>query len=308
MNVVITASDQLLEQMKQYYANELDLDNNIPHTKFVVTTKDLKVIAYQTNKVMFQGKDASNQASLWEKQGLFNTTNINTNKQIDKQNNCYLTTVDDEYIGSDEVGTGDYFGPVTVCACYINQEIANKVSFLNIQDSKKISDTEIRKIAHELSDIVPHVIYCLDNAKYNEAIKSNNLNQIKAKMHNYVLLKLTKLINKKPVIIVDQFCLPSTYYSYLSDTAHVVDKICFETKAEDKYLAVAIASIIARNAFLEKMDEISDTIGMRIQKGASDLVDTQGVKIVQIHGFEILNEIAKLHFANTKKIMDRLKQ
>ena len=307
MNVVIEASDKLLEQMRQYYASELDLENNIPHTKFVVSTKDLKVIAYQTNKVMFQGKDAKNQASLWEKQGIADQVSLDLPIEKNK-NNCYVATVDCEHIGSDEVGTGDYFGPVVVCAAYINKDIYNKIAHLNLQDSKKLNDHMIRKMAIEIKKTVPHIVYHLDNIKYNEAIKTNNLNAIKAKMHNYVLLQLTKLINKKPKIIVDQFCPPQSYYSYLSDTSIIVDDICFETKAEDKYLAVAIASILARDAFLEQIDMISDRIDMKIQKGASDLVDSQGAKIVQEHGFDILNEIAKVHFANTQKIKDKLKQ
>ncbi|MDF9866796.1 ribonuclease HIII [Bacilli bacterium PM5-3] len=307
MNVVIKASNQLLEQMKQYYASELDLESNIPYTKFVVSTKDLKVIAYQSNKVMFQGKEASNQAKLWEKQGIANIES-QTSHNTSNQKGCYITTIDAEHIGSDEVGTGDYFGPVVVCACYINPDIFNKIAHLNLQDSKKLNDNTIKNMAVELKKVVPHIIYSLNNQKYNEVIKTNNLNKIKAKMHNYVLLKLTKLINKKPVIVVDQFCLPKTYYSYLANTDVVVDDICFETKAEDKYLAVAIASILARNAFLEQLDEISAKIGMRVQKGASDLVDSQGAKLVQEHGFDILNEVAKVHFANTQKIKDKLNQ
>ncbi|MDL2211416.1 ribonuclease HIII [Erysipelotrichaceae bacterium OttesenSCG-928-M19] len=307
MNVVIVASDQLLEQIKQYYSSELDHENNIPHTKFVVTTKDLKVIAYQSNKVMFQGKDASKQASLWEAQSMLNIAVSPSEKAI-KNNNCFVVTNESEHIGSDEVGTGDYFGPVVVCASYLNEDIVKQVSQLNLQDSKKLDDFQIRELAKTLKKIVPHVVYVLDNKKYNEAIMANNLNVIKAKMHNYVLLKLIKLIDKKPMVVVDQFCLPETYYSYLKDTKNVVDNICFETKAEDKYLAVAIASIIARDAFLAQMDQISDKIGMKIQKGASDLVDTQGVEIIKTHGWAIMNDIAKLHFVNTQKIKDKIKQ
>jgi len=307
MNVVIEASDKLLEQMKQYYANELDLESEIPHTKFVVNTKDLKVIAYQTNKVMFQGKEATNQASIWQKQAISTQATLDKNEASDNSN-CFLTTLDSEHIGSDEVGTGDYFGPVVVCACFINKDVYNRIAHLNLQDSKKLNDVAIRKMAVELKKAVPHVVYSLENTKYNEAIKSNNLNAIKAKMHNYVLLQLTKLINRKTKIIVDQFCQPSTYYAYLKDTETVVDNICFVTKAEDKYLAVAVASILARDKFLEQLDEISDRIGMRIQKGASDLVDTQGAKIVQEFGFDVLYELAKVHFANTEKIKNKLEQ
>lgn len=301
MNIVIKANDKLIEKIRNYYAADIDFNNKIPHTKFVVNSNGLKVIAYQTNKVMFQGSKADEQALLWQDA-------LPVKEATSNKNNCFISIAKQEHIGSDEVGTGDYFGPVIVCASYVNEEIITKVAHLNLQDSKKINDSMIRCVAKELKQLVPHYIYCLDNKKYNEATKTNNANAIKAKMHNFCLLQLTKIINKKPIIIVDQFCLPNTYYNYLRDTQTVIRDICFETKAEDKYLAVAIASIIARDTFLDKMDELSDTVGFRLQKGASDLVDTQGAKIALENGFEMLNDIAKVHFANTLKIKEKLKQ
>lgn len=301
MNVVIKANDKLVEQIRNYYAADIDFNNKIPHTKFVVTLDDLKVIAYQSNKVMFQGQRAKKDASLWQE-------GLTTSESKSNKNNCFIAAREDEHIGSDEVGTGDYFGPVVVCASYVNQEIINQVAHLNLQDSKKINDTMIRCIAKELRKIVPHYVYCLDNVKYNKAIETDNANSIKAKMHNYALRQVTKMIKKQPTIIVDQFCLPKTYYNYLKDTKDVIRDIHFETKAEDKYLAVAIASIIARDTFLDKMDDLSDIVGFRLQKGASDIVDTQGAKIVLDNGFEMLDEVAKVHFSNTLKIKDKLKQ
>lgn len=306
MNIVFQANNEIIEKMQNFYKEELDVKSTIPHTKFVVSNNEYKIIAYSTNKVMFQGKKASDEALLWQK-----LLGINPNDEIIENNQYtgFISLTESDYIGSDEVGTGDYFGPVVVCSCFINKDITNKIAHLNIKDSKDLNDSQIRNLAKTLKDIVPNYIYILNNEKYNEAItNNNNLNMIKAKMHNYALLQLIKLLNKKPKIIVDQFCEPKKYYDYLKDIDSVVSDIVFETKAESKYLAVAIASILARDAFLHQFDLLSKEVDMKLIKGASSLVDNQAILIVKKYGFDVLNKIAKLHFANTKKIKEVLEQ
>lgn len=313
MNVVIKADDVLLEQIKQYYANEIDHESNIPHTKFVVSSKDIKVIAYNSNKVMFQGKEAQQQANMWQQQLSDQQAMFLENPSLGSDpkklpNKPMNSTALDEYIGSDEVGTGDYFGPVVVCAAYINREIAAKLAHLNLSDSKIYTDAKIIEYAKEIKDIVPHEIYVLNNEKYNKNQPTNNLNMIKAKMHNYALRQCQKKVGKKVPIVVDQFCQPKTYYSYLVNTKTIVCDIIFETKAESKYLGVAIASILARDAFLKEMDKLSQEVGIELPKGASSKVDMVGAQLVTKYGIEILDKVAKVHFANTNKIKEILKQ
>ncbi len=305
MNIVFQANNEIIEKMQNFYKDDLDLENSIPHTKFVVSNNEYKIIAYKTNKVMFQGKKANDEAFLWQQLLGLETNNVVSENN---QHNCFISLLDSECIGSDEVGTGDYFGPVIVCSCFINHEIITKIAHLNIRDSKDLSDDKIRTLANTLKDHVPHYIYILNNEKYNEVIKTNNLNAIKAKMHNYAISRVIKLLNRKPRIIVDQFCQPEKYYNYLEDIENVVQDIIFETKAESKYLAVAIASILARDAFLNELDKLGEVVEVKLQKGASSLVDNQAIYLVNKYGFDILNRIAKLHFANTKKIRERLEQ
>ncbi|MDR3215019.1 MAG: ribonuclease HIII [Bacilli bacterium] len=307
MNVVIQGNEELINIIRQYYDHEIDQVNKVPHTKFTITSKNYKVIAYNSNKIMFQGKEAIKEAEIWQKHLGECLTKKTTTKKV-YQNN-FTNINKNESIGSDEVGTGDYFGPVVVCACYINEQIINHLLPYQINDSKLMDDEYIIEIAGEISKYLPHVIYIIDNKTYNKIQPTNNLNQIKAKMHNYVIGKLIKKINKKPLVIIDQFCSKENYFKYLSNTPNtIIKEVHMETKAESKYLAVALASILARNAFLEEMDKLSAQIKMDIPKGASSYVDNQGVKIVEKYGLDILDEIAKKHFKNTTKIMEKLKQ
>jgi ribonuclease HIII len=305
MNFVIKADDMLIEEIKAYYNKDIDDINNVPHTKFVATNKEYKVIVFNSNKVMFQGKDAKNQADIWNTLTSQEIVKTEVNKG---KNQPYSSMKYDDYIGSDEVGTGDYFGPVVVCAAYINRQLLDSIKHLNIRDSKEYTDEKIIELARELKNLVPHYVYVLHNEKYNQNQPNNNMNQIKAKMHNYAITQVLKMINKKVTIIVDQFCQPKTYYSYLINTKYIVQNIVFETKAENKYVGVAIASILARASFLEAMDTLSKKVNTQLLKGASNHVDAQAASLVNQYGIEVLNKIAKVHFKNTDKVKEILKQ
>lgn len=93
-----------------------------------------------------------------------------------------------------------------------------------------------------------------------------------------------------------------SYYRYLQGFPEVIRGITFETKAENKYLAVACASILARNAFLETWDLMEEKYDFKFEKGAGSKVDVCGKKFVQKFGKEKLYQVAKLHFKNTQKI------
>ena len=131
------------------------------------------------------------------------------------------------------------------------------------------------------------------------------MNKIKAILHNRVLLSLMKKDNYVyDMVVVDQFTPEKNYYSYLKGQENVFRKITFTTKAEDKCLSVACSSIISRYLFLKEIEKMGDELGSFIPKGASTLVDEFGKKIVSKYGKEKLNEIAKLNFKNTEKILE----
>ena len=132
------------------------------------------------------------------------------------------------------------------------------------------------------------------------------MNKIKAILHNKVLSKLSSAINNYEYIIVDQFAEPYVYFNYLKNTSNVVRNITFFTKGEDKHLSVACASLISRYIFIKEFDKLSKSLGINLPKGASDLVDKTGKKIVDKFGFDKLKEIAKMNFKNTEKIKEML--
>ena len=207
------------------------------------------------------------------------------------------------HAGSDEVGTGDYFGPVVVAACYVDDEHYTLIKDLGIQDSKAIDDAMIQKIAPKLMELLPYSVLIVQNAKYNQIQKANNLNAIKAKLHNQAYKHLIAKLKFTPELnVIDQFTPAANYFKYLNDEQDVFKPLRFETKAENKYLAVACASIIARDRFLAVWKQMEEQYSFTFPKGSGALVDQAAQRFVDQYGFEKLHEVAKLHFKNTQKM------
>ena len=295
MNVVFKVNDEIREKMIKYY-KDLKRDKEIPYVVFQAVDNDTVVTLYESGKVMFQGTSADVDASMWQEM-----MGITEKEQIDYSKYKYSTSV-----GSDEVGTGDYFGPIIVTAAYVKKEDVEELTKLGVGDSKKIDDEKILKIAPILAKKLKYKSIILTNKEYNEKYsKDNNMNKIKAIMHNKVLYKLMneEKITNLDYIIVDEFARENRYYEYIKESKEIQRGITFMTKAEDKNLAVASASIISRYIFLKEFDKLSDSIGIPLPKGAGKEVDKIGEEVVEKYGEEKLKEIAKLNFKNTERIL-----
>ena len=298
MNVVIRVNDEIKEKMIEYYKDKRR-DKVIPYVVFQAQEEDTVITMYESGKVMFQGTSADVDAAMWGVQ-LENTKEKKEERK--KENKKYYECTS---VGSDEVGTGDYFGPIVVTATYVKKEDIPKLEKLGVGDSKKIDDEKIKKIALELVKIVKYRSVILDNKEYNEKYtKELNMNKIKAIMHNKVLHQLmTEEKPKVDYIIVDEFAREARYYDYIKDCPNIQKNITFLTKAEDKNLAVACGSIISRYLFLREFDKLCDSIHIPLPKGAGADVDKVGEEVVEKYGEEKLKEIAKVNFKNTDRIL-----
>ena len=215
-------------------------------------------------------------------------------------------------IGSDEVGTGDYFGPITVCAAYVRQDQLLLMKELGVQDSKNLNDDKISAIAKQLIQFLPYSLLILENEKYNKMQKSGmSQGKLKALLHNQAINHLLKKISpeKPELILIDQFAKEEVYYNYLKDQKNVQkENVYFSTKAEGIHSAVAAASIIARYAFVQHFEKLSKKAGFKIPKGAGSQVDVAAARLIKEKGTEVLPSFVKLHFANTDKAMNLLRK
>lgn len=298
MNVVIKVNDEIKQKMIEYYKDK-KRDKVIPYVVFQAEEEDTVITMYESGKVMFQGKSADVDAAMW---GVALENTKEKQEEAKKADEKYYNT---NAVGSDEVGTGDYFGPIVVTATYVKKEDIPYLESLGVGDSKKIDDSKILKIAPKIAKRVKYRSIILSNKEYNEKYaKDINMNKIKAIMHNKVLYQL--MVEEKPevdYIIVDEFAREARYYEYLRDVRDVQRGITFITKAEDKNLAVASGSIISRYIFLKEFDKLCDSIHIPLPKGAGKDVDTIGEEVVEKYGKDKLKEIAKFNFKNTDRIL-----
>ena len=298
MNVVIKVNDEIKEKMIEYYKDK-KRDKVIPYVVFQAQEEDTVITLYESGKCMFQGTSADVDAAMWGVALENNKEKQEENKKKDaKYYNC-------NSVGSDEVGTGDYFGPIIVTAAYVTKEDIPFLESLGVTDSKKIDDAKILKIAPEIAKKIKYRSVILNNKEYNEKYtKDINMNRIKSIMHNKALYQLIQ--EEKPkydYIIIDEFAREQRYYEYLNGIPNIQRGITFMTKAEEKNLAVACGSIISRYLFLKEFDKICDEIHIPLPKGAGKDVDTIGEEVVEKYGKEKLNEIAKVNFKNTDRIL-----
>ena len=310
MTITLKVSENTKQKMIEYFE-----DKKRPKTPdyaiFQADEADTVVTLYNSGKAVFQGISADIDANMWKEM----EKHLNPNKAVEMTNSndkkkkektiekidpkIYYSTT----IGSDEVGTGDYFGPIVVTATYVAKENIPFLEELGVKDSKKLTDEKILEIVPQIIKKIPYECIILSNKEYNENYTNDmnmNMNKVKAILHNKALKRVLEKY-QADYVVVDQFAQPYVYYNYLKGTNYIRN-ITFMTKAEDKCLSVACASLISRYVFLKQFDKLGESINTFLIKGASDKVDELGVKIVEKYGFNKLKEIAKLNFKNTEKI------
>ena len=299
--VTLSLPQETIEKMKSFYAEER-IEPNSPYIQFAAKTEDVAITAYTKEKqglykVIFQGEDALHESMIWGTPDVKDEPKVVTSSPK-KQKSSIVS----DQIGSDEVGTGDFFGPVIVVAAYVRKQDMPLLQELGVTDSKLLSDDHIREIGPKLIHAIDYSSLRVPNEKYNEAHdKGLNMNAVKAKLHNRALLNL-RARHKSAAVYQDQFAAPSLYFSYLKEEKEVLRDITFATKGESKFPSVAAASVIARYHFLRCMDELGERYGCIFPLGASEAVDEFARKFVTKYGKQELRNVAKLHFANAAKL------
>lgn len=307
--ITLKVSNKTKEQMIEYF-NDLKKEKTPNYAIFQAKDGDTTVTLYSSGKAVFQGRDADLSSDFWiatEKINSGNATITDSSKKKEKKKQEKIIPLRINSIGSDEVGTGDYFGPIVVTATYVSKENIDFLLELKVKDSKKLTDPQILQIVPQIIKKIPYKTFILNNQDYNNYNQKNyNMNQIKAILHNKVLYELKKQNYPYNYIIVDQFEPPQSYFNHIKNTPLKVNDILFLTKAEDQCLSVACASLISRYIFLQEINKLSQELKITLPKGANPTVDEVAKKIVNQYGKEKLNTIAKLNFKNTEKILNNL--
>jgi ribonuclease HIII len=208
------------------------------------------------------------------------------------------------HFGVDESGKGDFFGPLVIAGAYVDRGIAKKLLEAGVQDSKRIgSDARIRALADAVRKITMGLTdaVLIGPSRYNELYeKFGNLNKLLGWGHARVI---ENLLAKKPdcrCSLSDQFADARVIRQALLDKGRKIE-VEQRPRAESD-IAVAAASILAREAFIDWLDREGKKLGMPLEKGASPQVKATAEKLVAARGPEYLREVAKVHFRTAHSV------
>lgn len=291
-SITLTPSEKEIQAFLEHYQTSLASSKN-PYIRYFLRLPQATVSIYTSGKVLLQGEGAEKYASFFGYQVVEETRGQNL-----------------PLIGTDEVGNGSYFGGLAVVASFVTPDQHDFLRKLGVGDSKTLTDQKIRQIAPILKDKIQHQALLLSPSKYNEVIGDRyNAVSVKVALHNQAIYLLLQKGAQPEKIVVDAFTSAKNYDKYLAQEANrFSNPISLEEKAEGKYLAVAVSSIIARDLFLENLENLGRELGYQLPSGAGTASDKVASQILQAYGMQGLNFCAKLHFKNTEKAKKRLER
>lgn len=293
-----------IEKIKQKL-NKLDLDiSQVAYKEYnleIFATKNkekVKILVYfgkKGIKTLLQGNQDSELFKQINSQLFDNEffTDIHNN------NNDYDF---EEYIGTDESGKGDYFGPLVVAGVYVDRDKSKKVLELGVKDSKLLNDNTVLALEPKLKKIIgEHFnVVIINPEKYNDLYSSfNNLNKLLAWAHSKVIQNLLAGRNCKNVIS-DKFGDEKLIKNELQKKS--IDVNLVQVTNGERYPAVAAASVIARAKVIEWFDKKSKLLGIKIPKGGSSLATLAAGSVANQYSREYLKKLIKFHFKNSKNI------
>lgn len=204
------------------------------------------------------------------------------------------------HIGTDESGKGDFFGPLVIAGVLVDERAAKIFTDLGIKDSKKLSDKKMLIMAEEIKKNAPHSVVAISNSKYNELYANiKNLNKLLAWGHARAI---ENILNSSSCeyALSDKFGDESLIKNALMKNGQNI-RLEQMVRAESD-IAVAAASVLARATFVQKMDAMENTYGLKFPKGCSSLVKTAATEFIQKFGKDRLREVCKTHFKTYNEV------
>ena len=292
---VTTIERSLVQKLKSDLPTQgFDLSQP-PHTILQAKKKGVTCTVYESLKVTVQGKNMRKFIEFYLEPEVLLSPEYTYREQR------ALESLDRRArIGVDEAGKGDYFGPLCVAGVMADETTLPALLTIGVRDSKTLSDDQVKKMAKAIVSTVPNYSIRLRPKKYNELYASfRNLNSLLAWCHATVIEHLAAH-TKAPLASIDKFAHDSVVKKALQKKG---SQIALEQRVRGEAdVVVAAASIVARWAFLEGLDETGRPLNISLPKGAGQRVVSTARTLVREHGKEVLDEIAKLHFKITRDV------
>jgi ribonuclease HIII len=204
------------------------------------------------------------------------------------------------WVGSDESGKGDFFGPLVIAAVAVDTTSWRVLETLGVQDSKRLTDARIAPLAAQIRDAAPHEVITIMPARYNELWRTfGSVNRLLGWAHARAIENVLERAPQATAAVADQFGDESIIRKALFERGRTVTLVQMHRAESDP--AVAAASVLARAEFVRRLDGLSRDAGVRLPKGASAAVDTVARALVRSRGADVLSSLAKVHFKNTQR-------
>ena len=204
------------------------------------------------------------------------------------------------HIGVDESGKGDFFGPLVIASVLTDEKNAKYFTELGMKDSKKLADKKILSFAQEIKKYAPHSVIAISNGRYNELYSSfKNLNRLLAWGHARAIENILEK-NTCEYALSDQFGDPSLIKNALMKNGRYI-RLEQMVRAESD-IAVAAASILARAAFVQKIEAMENTYGVKFPKGCTGIVKTAAAEFIEKYSKDRLKEVCKTHFKTYNEV------
>jgi len=271
-----------------------------PHALFSAKKGKLNVTVYEKGpKVLVQGKETADFVQFTLEPQVLGEARLGYEEIHDPGQF-------EPHFGIDESGKGDFFGPLVIAGVFTDAKVARGLIDAGIMDSKRISSARrIRTLAALIRETpgCHWEMVSLGPERYNEMqTRFRNLNHMLAWGHARVIEKLHQARPSCPRALSDQFARPEILRNALKKQGITIT-LEQRTKGESD-VAVAAASILARERFVDWMDKTSAAAGIELPLGASDAVVEAGRRIVEVHGTDALARVAKMHFRTAKLVLD----
>ena len=291
-SITLIPSENEIQAFVQKHEKKLVPSKN-PYIRYFFKLPQASVSIYTSGKVLLQGEAAERYASFFG----YQVSPVASGQNF-------------PMIGTDEVGNGSYFGGLAVVASFVTPDQHDFLRKLGVGDSKTLTDQKIRQLAPLLKEKIQHQALLLSPSKYNEVIGERyNAVSVKVALHNQAIFLLLQKGVQPEKIVIDAFTSAQNYEKYLKNEAnHFSNPVSLEEKAEGRYLAVAVSSIIARDLFLENLENLGRELGYQLPSGAGAASDKVASQILQAYGMKGLGFCAKLHFKNTEKAKQLLER
>jgi len=292
-----------------------NLSNKLTKMGFSVSAPDKKLYNYEV--IVNNNKEQAKLLVYFGKKGIKYVIQANPELKISRELNNIVfgqTLFESnqkgeikftEYIGTDESGKGDYFGPLVIAAVYIDGKTTLKLEDAGVKDSKLISDSNIKILEFKIKKIIGDnfEIIQINPEKYNKLYESfKNLNKIMGWAHSKAIENLLQKINCTNVIS-DKFGNEKLIKDELKKKN--IDLNLYQTPKAERYTAVAAASILARAKVVDWFNIRSREVGFQIPKGGGASVNTSAKRVLHQFDDNYLMKMIKFHFKNSQSIFKK---